>query len=88
MPTLTRDLQTVLTDDMLARFATRAPQYDRDNVFFSEDFDELRQAGYLRLAVPTELGGAGLSLANVALEQRRLGYHAAATALAINMHVY
>ena len=30
----------------------------------------------------------GLSLAGVALEQRRLGYHAAATALAINMHLY
>ena len=79
---------SVLTDEMLARFAKRAPQYDRDNVFFSEDFDELRQAGYLQLAVPTELGGSGLSLAGVALQQRRLGYHAAPTALAINMHLY
>ena len=26
--------ETVLTDEMLARFAKRAPQYDRDNVFF------------------------------------------------------
>jgi alkylation response protein AidB-like acyl-CoA dehydrogenase len=80
--------QTVLTDDMLARFSKRAPQYDRDNVFFSDDFEELREAGYLRLAVPTELGGAGLSLAGVAQQQRRLGYHAAPTALAINMHLY
>ena len=80
--------ETVLTDDMLARFAARAPQYDRDNVFFSEDFDELRQAGYLRLAIPRELGGGGLSLAGVARQQRRLGYHAAPTALAINMHLY
>ena len=80
--------QPVLTDEMLARFASRAPQYDRDNVFFSDDFEELRRAGYLRLAVPTELGGAGLSLADVAHQQRRLGYHAAPTALAINMHLY
>src|SRR3954471_13995079 len=80
--------QTVLSDDMLARFAKRAPQYDCDNVFFSDDFDELRQAGYLRLAVPQELGGAGLSLADVARQQRRLGYYAAPTALAINMHIY
>ena len=78
----------VLTEEMLARFAGRAPQYDRDNVFFTEDFDELRRAGYLRLAVPTELGGAGFSLADVVRQQRRLGYHAPATALAINMHVY
>jgi alkylation response protein AidB-like acyl-CoA dehydrogenase len=80
--------QPVLTDEMLARFAKRAPQYDRDNVFFSDDFEELRQAGYLRLAVPTEFGGAGLALAAVAYQQRRLGYYAAPTALAINMHLY
>jgi alkylation response protein AidB-like acyl-CoA dehydrogenase len=90
MPTLTGTdaVQRILTDDMLSRFSRRAPQYDRDNAFFSEDFEELRQAGYLRLAVPKELGGAGLSLAGVAQEQRRLGYHAAPTALAINMHLY
>jgi len=73
---------------MLARFAKRAPQYDRDNMFFSDDFEELRQAGYLRLAVPAEFGGADLSLAGVAQQQRRLGYYAAPTALAINMHLY
>jgi alkylation response protein AidB-like acyl-CoA dehydrogenase len=87
-PTQTLDAAAILTDEMLARFAKRAPQYDRDNVFFSDDFEELRQAGYLRIAVPQELGGAGLSLADVALQQRRLGYHAAPTALAINMHIY
>lgn len=90
MPSLTHPhpAESALTDEMLVRFAKRAPQYDRDNVFFADDFDELRQAGYLRLAVPTELGGAGLSLAAVAQQQRRLGYYAAPTALAINMHLY
>jgi len=80
--------ETILTDEMLERFAKRAPAYDRENVFFSDDFEELRQAGYLRLAVPVELGGRGLSLAAVVREQRRLGYYAAPTALAINMHLY
>lgn len=79
---------TVLTDDMLARFAARAPQYDRENRFFTEDFEELRQSGYLLLAVPTELGGSGLSLAEVVRQQRRLAYYAAPTALAVNMHLY
>jgi alkylation response protein AidB-like acyl-CoA dehydrogenase len=79
---------SVLTDEMLTRFASRAPTYDRDNAFFAEDFEELRRAGYLSLAVPVELGGRGFSLADVAREQRRLGYHAPATALAINMHLY
>jgi alkylation response protein AidB-like acyl-CoA dehydrogenase len=80
--------RSMLTDEMLARFSRRASRYDRDNVFFSDDLDELRQAGYLRLAIPTELGGAGLSLAGVAREQRRLARSAAPTALAINMHLY
>src|SRR6187549_1146373 len=80
--------RSILTDEMLARFARRASRYDRDNVFFAEDFDELRQAGYLRLAIPVELGGAGLSLAGVAREQRHLACYAAPTALAVNMHLY
>ena len=78
----------LLTDEMLARFADRAPRYDRENAFFTEDFEELRQAGYLAIAVPAELGGRGLSLADAVREQRRLGSFAPATALAINMHVY
>ena len=79
---------SVLTDEMLARFEKRAAEYDRDNVFFSDDFEELRRAGYLRIALPREFGGAGLSLAGTVREQRRLGYYAAPTALAINMHLY
>jgi alkylation response protein AidB-like acyl-CoA dehydrogenase len=78
----------VLTEDMLKRFASRAPVYDRENRFFKEDFEELRGSGYLQMAVPAELGGGGRSLAEVVREQRRLGYHAAPTALAVNMHLY
>jgi len=80
--------QSPLTEEMLTRFSTRAAKYDRENAFFMDDFEELRKAGYLRLAVPTEMGGFGLRLADVVREQRRLGYHAAPTALGINMHLY
>ena len=38
--------------------------------------------------MPTELGGHGRTLAEVVREQRRLAYHAAPTALAVNMHLY
>ncbi|MGH7448835.1 MAG: acyl-CoA dehydrogenase family protein [Longimicrobiales bacterium] len=78
----------VLSQDMLERFQQRATGYDRENRFFFEDFDELRDAGYLTMAVPQELGGRGFSMADVMREQRRLGYYAAPTALAINMHLY
>ena len=80
--------QYVLSDDILTRCAERAPVYDRENRFFTEDFEELCDAGYLRMNVPEELGGMGMSLAEVCQEQRRLAYHAAPTALAVNMHLY
>jgi len=80
-------VQSVLSDELLGRFAERAPLYDQENRFFDEDFAELRDVGYLVLNVPKELGGLGLSLPDVCLEQRRLAYHAHATALAINMHL-
>lgn len=80
--------ESVLSDKFLHRFAERAAGYDRDNRFFHEDFADLKDAGYLTMAVPRELGGRGLTLAEVCREQRRLGYYAPATALGINMHVY
>jgi alkylation response protein AidB-like acyl-CoA dehydrogenase len=78
----------VLTEEMLARFASRAAAYDRENRFFEEDFEELRESKYLLLPLPMEFGGAGMTLAEVCREQRRLAYHAPATALAVNMHTY
>jgi alkylation response protein AidB-like acyl-CoA dehydrogenase len=78
----------ILSDKLLHQFAERAGTYDRENRFFHEDFEDLRDAGYLTMPVPKELGGAGLTLAEVSREQRRLGYYAPATALGINMHVY
>jgi alkylation response protein AidB-like acyl-CoA dehydrogenase len=81
-------LNHVLSNDMLSRCAQRAAGYDRDNRFFSEDLAELKDAGYLTITVPRELGGRGFTLAQYCREQRRLAYHAPATALGINMHVY
>ncbi len=90
--TAVRDLpvrrDSPLTPDLLERCAQRAPRYDQENSFFTEDFEELRECGYLSLAIPKELGGWGYSLAQVVREQRRLGYHAPSTALAVNMHLY
>ena len=81
-------MKPVLTEEMLARFASRAPACDLENRFVDEDFEELRAAKYLLLPLPSEFGGAGMTLAQVCREQRRLAYHAPATALAVNMHLY
>lgn len=85
---MTETHHPVLSDAILARCHERAPIYDEENRFFQEDFEELRDAGYLLMNVPKEFGGHGLSLAEVCQEQRRLAYYAHATALAVNMHLY
>ncbi|MFH5821983.1 acyl-CoA dehydrogenase family protein [Georgenia sp. AZ-5] len=76
----------VLTEDLLDRIRERAPRYDAENAFFDEDLADLKEAGYLRAFVPEELGGAGLTLEEMASEQMRLAAAAPATALAVNMH--
>jgi alkylation response protein AidB-like acyl-CoA dehydrogenase len=80
--------RSVLTEDMLARFDERAPQYDSENRFFQEDFDELRDSGYLDIALPVQYGGPELRLDEVNKLQKRLAYYAPATAVAVNMHLY
>lgn len=71
-----------------ARFHERAPRYDAENAFFAEDFADLVQRGYLKASLPEHLGGSGLTLTELAREQRHLAYWAPATALAVNMHLY
>lgn len=66
-----------LTPDLLERIRSRAGVYDRENAFFWEDLEELRQAGYLRPR----------SLLAAARDQRLLAAFAPATALGINMHL-
>lgn len=77
----------VLPTDLLQRIHDRAAGYDRENRFFTEDFDELKEHGYLRLFVPVELGGAGLGLNEVTKLQQVLAKASPATALGINMHL-
>ena len=85
---MSRDYESVLSDELLQHCAERAAKYDAENSFFFEDFEQLKAAGYLNGPVPKELGGGGLTLARSCAEQTRLAYHAPATALAINMHLY
>jgi alkylation response protein AidB-like acyl-CoA dehydrogenase len=77
----------VLSDVVLEHCAERAARYDRENRFFLEDFEELREEKYLLAAVPKEFGGLGLNLAEICHEQRRLARRSAPTALGVNMHL-
>lgn len=84
---VTFDPAQFLPDDLLARIRERAPIHDRENTFPERDLEELRDAGYLKILVPTARGGAGLGLEQAAILQQRLATAAPATALAINMHL-
>jgi alkylation response protein AidB-like acyl-CoA dehydrogenase len=79
---------SILSDALLQGCRQRAAGYDRDNKFCQEDFDELKAAGYLKMAIPKEFGGLGYSLHQAHQETRRLARHAPATALCMNMHHY
>lgn len=84
---MTFDAAQYLPDDLLERIRERAVVHDRENTFPQQDLDELREAGYLSILVPTALGGAGLGLEQAALLQQRLATASPATALSINMHL-
>lgn len=76
-----------LPEELLERFRDRAAAHDRENTFFHDDLEELRERGYLTVFVPESFGGAGLNLQEVSRLQQRLATAAPGTALAINMHL-
>jgi acyl-CoA dehydrogenase len=69
-----------------AEIAPYASTHDRDGTFVSEAFDLFKSSGYLALAVPSELGGRGATIRQVAWAQRELAKHCGSSALAVAMH--
>jgi alkylation response protein AidB-like acyl-CoA dehydrogenase len=67
----------LLSGELLERCRFRASSYDRDNVFFSEDFTELKALGYL----------GPRPLSQMVADQRILARYAPATALGVGMHL-
>jgi len=59
-----------------------------DPAALARDFGLLRDAGYLAVALPRELGGLGCTLRQAACGQRRLAGVAPLTALAVSAHLY
>jgi alkylation response protein AidB-like acyl-CoA dehydrogenase len=66
--------------------AAHAGRHDQDGTWVHESFDHVRQAGLLAIGVPTELGGDGATIRQIALVQRELAKHCGSTALASSMH--
>jgi acyl-CoA dehydrogenase len=79
---------TEIAKQLAEEFRGTAAEYDRTGEFPMANYDRMREAGYLRAAVPEELGGLGAGLAQMAQAQQALARGCASTALAVNMHQF
>jgi alkylation response protein AidB-like acyl-CoA dehydrogenase len=83
-PTELQALASRLADE----FRATAAELDRSGLFPFANYQRMRQTGYLRAGVPTELGGLGWGLLELAHAQQALARGCASTALAVNMHQF
>jgi alkylation response protein AidB-like acyl-CoA dehydrogenase len=71
---------------LAAEFATRSAEHDRDATHPVENYDRLRNDGFLALTIDKSLGGQGFDFLGHTLAYEALGQGCPATALAFNMH--
>ncbi len=85
-------LQTTITDweaithDLGKDFARRAADYDREGLFVHENYRQLKENRYFSAMIPEELGGGGISHAEMCNVVRVLAHYCGSTALAFSMH--
>jgi len=72
--------------ELLPGFAARAAVHDDDDTFVAQNYEELKTARLMGLAVPRELGGEGLDLRSLADVLRGMASACASTALVFSMH--
>ncbi|MBX3608945.1 MAG: acyl-CoA dehydrogenase family protein [Hydrogenophaga sp.] len=84
---LQRELLTVANRLGREKFAPRAAQWDREASFPFANYDDLRDAGFLRLCVPRERGGLGADYPTYMMVAAEIGRFCGATALTWNMHI-
>lgn len=69
-------------------FARRAEETTDEDSFVADNFALLKSSGLVEAGVPTELGGGGASVDDLAEMLRVLAYHCGSTALAFSMHTH
>ena len=68
------------------KFAERAQEIDLNASFPTQNYVELKEAGFLKLVIPEEFGGYEFSLGEYATIGAEIGKYCGATALTFNMH--
>ena len=96
LPTETHDVHFELTSEqqwlrckcraLAADFATRSAAHDRDASHPVENYQRLREEGFLALTIGKQWGGQGASLLDHTIAYEALGAGCPSTALAFNMH--
>lgn len=86
-PTAQQQMIMQLAGELAARFDERVAQNDLQSVFPLENFHDLHESGYLRLALPQEYGGDGADVFDMVLAQEILARGDASTALVTGMHL-
>jgi alkylation response protein AidB-like acyl-CoA dehydrogenase len=71
---------------LAADFALRSAEHDREASHPTENYERLREAGFLELSVPKKWGGSGVGLLGHTLAFEALAQGCPSTALAFNMH--
>jgi len=82
-----RRLLTLAHDLGRDKFAARAAQWDQTATFPFANYDDLREAGLLKLCVPESHGGLGADYATYMMLAAEIGRFCGATALTWNMHI-
>ena len=77
-----------LAETLGARFGERAGAHDAAGTFVEANYLALKEHRFFSAGVPTELGGGGLSHAELCEVIRILGRHCGSTALAFSMHTH
>src|SRR3712207_7445984 len=88
-PSARTDQQFIEMAAEIGRIAARADaEHDRDATFVTEAYQAMAERGYLAMAVPAELGGAGATFRQVVLAEHELARSSGAAALSAAMHLY
>jgi acyl-CoA dehydrogenase len=80
-----RDWKTTARE-LAIDFGKRAGEYDRSGSFVSENFSDLRKAGFFSAGIPAEIGGGGATFSDITNIIREIGKQCGSTALTFAMH--
>lgn len=79
---------TVIASGLGTEFSSRAAMADDNDLFVAENIEALRKSGLVEAGVPTDLGGGGATLQELADMLRLMAHSCSSTALAFAMHTH